>query len=150
MLESILMVQKEVAQKLVATPGQPGYGMLSLRARFYGDPVIVAEIPASAFVPPPKVDSAFVNLPFRGAPTAPLKNEALFWQLTKACFAKRRKTLLNGLKSLPCALNLEAEIKASLESLGFPPSVRGETLGIDSWIALTNALDAFVSPLFSG
>jgi len=133
-----VMVQKEVADKLTATPGNKAYGLMSVRCRYYCEPRIVAHIPASAFTPPPKVDSAFVKLAFRSAPPAPAADEQLLWRLIKAGYNARRKTLLNALKTV--AIPMETA-RDALDRMGLPHTVRGETLSVEQWIALANALD---------
>ncbi len=133
-----VMVQKEVAQKLLARPGDPAYGLTSVRCRYYCDPEPVASVPASAFTPPPRVDSAFVNLPFRKVPPAPVLDEALLWRMIRAGFGQRRKTLVNALKNVE-PLTPDA-VRGALETLGLPPAVRGEALSVTDWIALANQL----------
>ena len=133
-----VMVQKEVADKLVAQPGDPAYGLTSVRCRYFCDPAILAEIPAAAFTPPPKVDSAFVNLVFRKTPPVPVKNEALLWRVIRASYGQRRKTLPNALKSLP-EIPMDA-LREALTAQGYPLTVRGETLSVEQWIRLVNAL----------
>ncbi len=129
-----LMVQKEVADKLTATPGDPAFGLTSVRCRYYCEPSILAQIPAAAFTPLPKVDSTFVKLDFRPLPAASGVDENMLWRLTKAGYAMRRKTLANALKAV---LPVSAEgIREALAVLGLPPTVRGEELGIEQWIAL--------------
>ena len=128
------MVQKEVAQKLIALPGDPGYCLASLRCRYYCEPRIALEVPASAFTPPPQVDSAFVLLPFRSV--LPTANEALLWRLASAGFGLRRKTLANALKGVwPAAA---PDLPGALQSLGLSPTVRGEALALEDWVRLTN------------
>lgn len=133
-----VMIQKEVAQKLVALPGDPAYGLTSVRCRYFCEPKILAEVPASAFTPPPKVDSAFVQLDFRGAPVLPVRDVALLWRLIRAGFNQRRKTLLNAARSLP---ELSADmLRQALDGLGLPAVTRAETLTVEQWITLANAL----------
>jgi 16S rRNA (adenine1518-N6/adenine1519-N6)-dimethyltransferase len=132
------MVQKEVADKLTATPGDPAFCLMSVRCRYYCEPMILAQIPASAFTPPPKVDSAFVSLEFRSFQEASGVDEAMLWRLAKAGYSMRRKTLVNALKAV---LPVSADgIREVLAEIGLPPTVRGEELGIGQWIALTQAL----------
>ncbi len=133
-----VMVQKEVADKLTATPGDKAYGLMSVRCRFYCEPEIIAQVPASAFTPPPKVDSAFVNLTFRSAPPAQVLDEPLLWRLVRASYRLRRKTLLNALKTA-VAVPPEA-LEEILERMALPQSVRGEVLSVGQWIALANAI----------
>ncbi len=133
-----VMVQKEVGDKLVAMPGDKAFGLMSLRAAYYSQPEIITIVPASAFTPPPKVDSAFVTLTFRHAPPLPVKNETLLWRLISASFAMRRKTMQNALKGV---LPITAEaFQGVLESQGLSPQVRGETLSMEQWITLSNAI----------
>lgn len=133
-----VMVQKEVAEKLVAKPGDAAYGLMSVRCRYYCEPAIVAQVPASAFTPPPKVDSAFVNLLFRSEPPAPVKDEVLLWRIIRASFGQRRKTLLNTLKG---STHHSAEVLREIfDRLGFSQTVRGEVLEITQWIELANEL----------
>lgn len=133
-----VMVQKEVADKLTAGPGDGAYGLMSVRCAYYCRAERIAEVPASAFTPPPKVDSTFVNLHFRKEPPFPVKNEALLWSLIRAGFGQRRKTLQNALKGV-AALQPGAA-GAALEALGLSQTVRGEALDMETWIALANRL----------
>lgn len=139
-----VMVQKEVADKLTATPGDKAYGLMSVRCGYYCDSEIVAQVPASAFTPPPKVDSAFVNLTFRGAPPVPVLNEQLLWRLVKASYKLRRKTLLNALKP---AVPVPAEVlRDVLDQMALPHTVRGEILSVAQWIELANAVQISTRP----
>lgn len=133
-----VMVQKEVAEKLVARPGDAAYGLMSVRCRYYCEPEIVAQVPASAFTPPPKVDSAFVNLLFRSEPPVPVKDEALLWRIIRASFGQRRKTLLNTLKG--ATHHSPEALREVINKLGFSQTVRGEVLEIAQWIDLANEL----------
>jgi len=138
MKQMSVMVQKEVAQKLLAGPGEPAYGLMSVRCRYYCRPELVAPVPASAFTPPPKVDSAFMNLVFRREPPLPVQDEALLWRIIRAGFNQRRKTLVNALKGVD-PLTTPA-VRAALEKLGRTPTVRGEALSVEEWISLANEL----------
>lgn len=129
-----LMVQKEVAEKLLADPSSAAYGMLSVKCRYRCEPSLAAEVPAEAFTPPPKVDSAFVRLDWRAGPPLPVRNEALLMRMVRAGFGMRRKTLCNALKGL-----VEGErLKAALERAGLSATVRGEALSVEQWICLAN------------
>jgi len=134
--QASVMVQREVAEKMVAAPGEKGYGVLSLKVQYYCEPSVVAHVPAAAFAPPPKVDSAFVNLPFRQAPPWPTADEGLLFRLVKAGFGQRRKTLANALRgTLPLGM---AELRDILTELGLPAAVRGEALSLREWISFAN------------
>ena len=139
-----LMVQREVAEKLLAEPGDDGYGLASIRCRYYSEPELLATIPASAFTPPPKVDSAFISLTIRAEPPAPVENEALLWRALRQAFNQRRKTLQNALKGLD--LFTPDAVRAALDTLGLQPTVRGEALSVIQWIAFANTLSAGEGP----
>ena len=132
-----VMVQKEVAEKLMATPADDAYGLLSVKCQYYCEVSLGCIVPAEAFTPPPKVDSAFVHLRMRSAPPMPVKSEKLLFQLVKAGFGMRRKTLANALKGV-LALDSES-FREVLCSQGLSQTVRGEALDICQWIALANS-----------
>ena len=135
--QASVMVQKEVADKLLASPSDDAYGLLSVKCAYYCEPALVALVPAEAFTPPPKVDSAFINLPFRKEPPLPVQNETLLFSLIKAGFGMRRKTLANAVKGvLPLPT---ADVHAILQQLHFSPFIRGEALSIEDWIRFANA-----------
>lgn len=130
-----VMVQKEVADKLLAAPSTSAYGLTSVRCQYLTIPRLVQVVPAECFTPPPKVDSAFVRMEMRAQPPAPVADEALLWRMVRAGFSLRRKTLTNALKGV-----VEGEaLRAALRSLGLAETVRGEALGVEAWIALANA-----------
>ena len=130
-----VMIQKEVADKLMAGPSTSAYGILSVKCQLWCEPSLIEVVPAECFTPPPKVDSAFVRLDMRSEPPAPVKDEKLLLRMVKAGFGMRRKTLTNALKG-----TVDSEkLRAALEELGLSPSVRGEALSVREWIALANA-----------
>ena len=130
-----VMIQKEVADKLMASPSTPAYGLLSVRCQYLSIPQLVKVVPAECFTPPPKVDSAFVRLDMRSEPPMPVHDEKLMMRMVKAGFGMRRKTLSNSLKGV-----VESEVlRTALEALGLPATVRGEALSVEQWIALSNA-----------
>ena len=130
-----VMIQKEVADKLMARPSTPAYGILSVRCQLLSNPSLVEIVPAECFTPPPKVDSAFVRLDMRSEPPAPLKDEKLLMRMVKAGFGMRRKTLVNALKGV---VNSEC-LKDAIEAMGLSSSVRGEALSVTEWITLAKA-----------
>lgn len=136
----VFLVQKEVAERMTAKPGTEACGSLSLAVQYYARVKTVAVIPPNAFFPPPKVSSAVVMLEGRDNPGQHfgLANEKLFFSLIRAAFGQRRKTLLN---SLAAGLDVpKAEIQQALASCGIPESIRGETLGIESFVKIANQL----------
>lgn len=133
-----VMIQKEVADKLMAAPSTEAYGLLSVRCQYFCEPSLVEIVPAECFTPPPKVDSAFVRLDMRTEPPAPVHDEKLLMRMIRAGFGMRRKTLTNALKGV-----VDGEIlRNALESCGLPAAVRGEALSVQEWIALSNACSA--------
>ena len=133
-----LMVQKEVADKILAAPGEAGWGPLAVRCQYQCDPKRAMEVPAACFTPPPKVDSTFILLPLRKEPAVKVKNEELFFRVVSAAFALRRKTLLNGL----CAAFRTERAQAAgwLEKAGIDPMIRGEKLAIADLGRLSDAV----------
>lgn len=130
-----LMVQKEVAEKLMAAPSTPSYCLTSVRCQYYCRPQVERIVPAECFTPPPKVDSAFIHLPTRSEPPLPVTDERLLFSMLKAGFGMRRKTLLNALKGVADT----EKLKRALDDLNLSPTIRGEALGIENWIQLSNA-----------
>ena len=130
-----VMIQKEVADKLMAEPSTSAYGILSVKCQLKCEPTLVEIVPAECFTPPPKVDSAFVRLDMRKEPILPITDEKLLMRMVKAGFGMRRKTLTNALKG-----TVETEkLCSALDQLGLPASVRGEALSVTEWISLANA-----------
>jgi 16S rRNA (adenine1518-N6/adenine1519-N6)-dimethyltransferase len=134
----VLMVQREVAARLTAAPGSDDYGCLSIFAQFYTVPELTARVSRHAFLPPPGVDSAIVRLLIRREPAAPVREEARFFQVVRAAFEQRRKTLLNALTTIPDVTRDVAA--AALSHAGIDPTRRGETLAIPEFARLADAL----------
>ena len=135
-----LMVQKEVADKILASPGEEAYGPLAVRCQYYCEPALAMEVPAACFTPVPKVDSAFVLMPLRDKPLVDVADEKTFFRVAGAAFAMRRKTMVNNLCS---AFHLEREAACeALEACGLDPRVRGERLSLDEFARLSNLLAA--------
>lgn len=130
-----VMIQKEVADKLMAAPSTEMYGILSVRCQYVSHPSLVEIVPAECFTPPPKVDSAFVRLDMRCEPPAPVLDEKLMMRMVKAGFGMRRKTLTNALKG-----TVDGEtLREALDECGIPQTIRAEALSVLEWIALSNA-----------
>ena len=134
-----VMIQKEVAQRLCAAPGTGEYGAFSVLVQWYAEPKLLFDVPPHCFVPQPKVTSAVVRMDRRVAPPASVDDEKLFFRTVRAAFAQRRKTLSNALRSAFSELD-RAAIESAMEETGLPPAVRGETLSIAQFAALSNAL----------
>ena len=140
-LESItIMVQKEVADRMQTGPGSKDYGALSLAVQYYAEPEIVANVPPNCFMPRPKVGSAVIRLTRHAETPVQVDDEKLLFQIIRASFNQRRKTLANGLKNYE-GLSFEKEtIEAAIAECGFSPSVRGEALSLEEFAKLANVL----------
>lgn len=136
-----VMVQKEVAQRICAKPGTADYSAFTVLCQYHAQPELLFDVPASCFMPQPKVTSAVVRLQTRTAPPAQIADEATFFRTVRAAFAMRRKTLLNALSAGFGGLN-KTELAALLEACGVAPTVRGETLGIPEFARIANAIAA--------
>ena len=140
-LENItVMVQKEVADRMQAGPGTKDYGALSLAVQYYADPYIVANVPPNCFMPRPNVGSAVIRLSLHEEKPVQVKNEKLLFDLIRASFNQRRKTLVNGLTNAAGLSFSKEEIIQAIETCGFTPTVRGEALTLSQFAELTNCL----------
>jgi 16S rRNA (adenine1518-N6/adenine1519-N6)-dimethyltransferase len=134
----VLMVQHEVARRIVAGPGD--MSLLAVSVQFYGRPRIVARIPAGAFVPPPKVDSAVLRIDTYDEPPVHAPDVAAFFRVVRAGFAQKRKQLKN---SLAGGLGLpDAVVSGAMLEAGVEPRRRAETLSLEEWARLARALPA--------
>ncbi|MCE7984953.1 MAG: ribosomal RNA small subunit methyltransferase A [Caldilinea sp. CFX5] len=132
----VVLVQKEVAERICAQPGD--LSLLAVSVQFYAEPTLVHRVPAGAFYPPPKVDSAVLHLAVRPEPAVPDVNPAHFFRVVRAGFSQKRKQLGNTLSG---GLHLpKAELTATLNKLGIDPTRRAETLTLAEWGVLTRAL----------
>lgn len=134
----VLMVQKEVAQRLVAHPGSSEYGAMSVFVQYHAKAQLVTTVSRHSFLPPPNVDSAVVRLDPRPEPPQPVSDEKQLFAVVHAAFAARRKTLLNTLSG-GLARPKEA-VAAALQRAGIDPQRRGETLSVAEFITLAEAL----------
>ena len=131
----VAMVQKEVAERMVAKPGGKDYGALSVAIQYYTEPEIAFVVPPGSFVPPPSVDSAVIVCKRRQEPPVEVVEEKLFFRVVKAAFSVRRKMLSNALKNM----GIDSEQTAEwLELAGIDGKRRGETLSLEEFAALTN------------
>ena len=135
-----VMVQKEVAERMQAGPGTKDYGALSLAVQYYAEPYIVANVPPNCFIPRPNVGSAVIRLTRHQEKPVSVKDEKLMFRLIRASFNQRRKTLQNGLNNSGEVPFSKEEIASAIEKLGLPAAVRGETLTLEQFAALTDIL----------
>lgn len=136
-----VMVQKEVAQRICAKAGSADYSAFTVFCQYYAEPKLLFDVPASCFIPQPKVTSAVLQLRTREAPPCEILDEKLFFRVVRAGFAQRRKTLLNSLSSGFGEIGKQ-ELTEILTGRGIAPTVRAETLDIASFAAIANAISA--------
>ena len=137
---AILIIQEDVARRLLAAPGTKAYGRLSVLAQYGWDLVKLMELPRHAFFPQPAVDSTAVRLTPRAQPPTTVEHEPLFFDVVKAAFAHRRKTLVNCLVHENIGGLSRVTAEAMLQRLGLAASIRGEELSLDQFAALADAL----------
>lgn len=134
----VVTVQREVAERMAASPGGKDYGILSVAVQYRADVSIVARVPASAFFPPPDVESAVVRLDVRSQPACAVRDEALFFRVVRAAFGQRRKTVRNALAGGMPLTPGDAEAACGLG--GIAPLRRGETLSLQEFAVLADAV----------
>ena len=133
----IVMVQKEVAERMESGPGGKEYGSLSVFVNFYTNPKIVVKVPKTVFIPQPKIDSAVIKLSIKK--DLPDVDKDKFFKVVKASFSKRRKTILNCLSTYGFAFDKET-VKESLENIGISPEIRAENLSVEDFIKISKTL----------
>jgi 16S rRNA (adenine1518-N6/adenine1519-N6)-dimethyltransferase len=142
-IESVtVMVQKEVAVRMQAEPGSKDYGALSLAVQYYAKPYIAANVPPNCFMPRPKVGSAVIRLEKYSQPPVKVEDEKLMFQIIRASFNQRRKTLVNGLKNYEGFHYSKDAIEGALKKCGLSANVRGEALTLQQFAALADILKA--------
>ena len=135
-----IMVQKEVADRMQVGPGTKEYGALSLAVQYFAKPEVVCVVPPTCFVPQPKVASSVIRLTCHEKPPVEITDEGFLFRVIRASFNQRRKTLANGLNNAPTIPVSKENIIATIEELGYPASVRGETLSLEEFARLSEAL----------
>lgn len=136
----VLLVQKEVGERLVAVPGTKAFGALSIRVQYLASCELICDVPAKAFYPPPKVDSVVIKLRPREV-SHPADDPRQLETLIKLGFANRRKMLRKNLKSI---IDLQ-DCNQLLEKLNFNPQCRAEDLNLENWILLSNSLNTSIN-----
>jgi len=127
----LVMVQREVGERIAAGPGDRQYGAVSVKVAYYAQAAVVGFVPPTVFVPRPKVDSALVRVTRRSAPPVDVPSEAALFSLVRSGFAQRRKMLRRSLQPV-----LGTRTTDVLEAAGVPPTARAESLGLDEWAAV--------------
>ncbi|TEB08470.1 Ribosomal RNA small subunit methyltransferase A [Pelotomaculum schinkii] len=143
---AIVMVQREVAERLAAGPGAKQYGALSVAVQYFTESKILFKVPRTVFFPAPEVDSAVVRLSQRALPAVSVRDEKTFFKLVRAAFGRRRKTLLNSLDGSGLGPDKATWLKV-LQRCGIDASRRGETLALAEFACLTGAYLDFCAGL---
>ena len=135
----VVMVQKEVAQRMTAVPGTKDYGALTVAVQFYSEPQIIATVPPAVFMPPPKVSSAIVRLNIDREHRYKVMDKGLMFSLVKAAFGQRRKALVNALRGV-AGMSAKEDVREALKRSGIDPRRRGETLSIEEFCRLADSI----------
>ncbi|MFK3961805.1 16S rRNA (adenine(1518)-N(6)/adenine(1519)-N(6))-dimethyltransferase RsmA [Guptibacillus hwajinpoensis] len=135
----VVMIQKEVAERIAAKPGSKEYGSLSLAVQYHAVAKTALTVPKTVFVPKPNVDSSVLHLELRQEPPVDLLDEAYFFEVIRASFGQRRKTLLNNLQNNLLSKEQKPMIEEVLQETGIDGTRRGETLSMEEFAALSNA-----------
>ena len=133
-----VMVQKEVADRMQSGPGTKDYGALSLAVQYYAEPYVVANVPPNCFMPRPKVGSAVIRLTRHAAPPVKVDNEKWMFDIIRASFNQRRKTLANGLKNSQELQFTKEQVEQAITECGLPLNIRGEALTLEQFAALAD------------
>lgn len=133
----VTMVQREVAERMIALPGGRDYGALSVAVQYYTEPRLAIEVSPRCFLPPPAVESAVMDCVVRKTPPVAVEDEKHFFHVVRAAFGQRRKTIGNALKSLGLPRDI---LQGALSKAGIDPLRRGETLSLSEFAALAGAL----------
>jgi 16S rRNA (adenine1518-N6/adenine1519-N6)-dimethyltransferase len=136
----VVMVQKEVADRLTANPGGKDYGSLSIALQYYCQTEWVTSVPRTVFIPQPNVDSSVIKITFRDRPAVEVDDETLFFRIVKASFAQRRKTLSNNLVHNFMGKERKDELLSILQQCQIDPQRRGETLSMKEYALISNAI----------
>ena len=140
--EFVVMMQREVADRISAHPNTKAYGSLSIAVQYYMTAKVAFIVPRTVFVPAPNVDSAILKMVRRERPAVEVQDEKFFFKVSKASFVHRRKTLWNNLTShFGKSEEIKAKLTAALEQAELSPSVRGEALTLADFARLADALN---------
>lgn len=135
-----VMVQKEVADRMKVGPGTKDYGALSLAVQYYAEPYLVANVPPNCFIPRPGVGSAVIKLTRYKEPPVKVKDEKIMFALVRAAFGQRRKTLQNAIANSNEQSFTKEEAKAAITRMGLSENIRGESLSLTEFAALSDIL----------
>lgn len=135
-----VMVQKEVADRMQVGPGTKDYGALSLAVQYYAKPYIAANVPANCFIPRPKVGSAVIRLTKYESPIVQVNDEKLMFQIIRATFNQRRKTMVNSIHNYSELSFEKDQVVMALKKMGISENIRGEALTLEQFARLSNLL----------
>ena len=139
--EFVVMMQKEVADRISAQPNTKAYGSLSIAVQYYMTAKVAFIVPRTVFVPAPNVDSAILKMVRRPEPAVAVEDESFFFKISKASFTHRRKTLWNNLTGyFGKTEEVKDKLTKALDQAGLSPSVRGEALSLAEFASLADAL----------
>lgn len=136
-----IMIQKEVAERMNADPGNKDYGSLSLLVQYYCNTKIVRRVPPQCFIPRPKVDSIVIRLDKLNEPKVKVENEKLFFDIIRNSFNMRRKTLWNGVKNIGLS---KENLELAFNEANIDPKRRGETLTIEEFATLSDKINQYL------
>lgn len=136
----VIMIQKEVADRIAAKPSTKDYGALSVAVNFYSEPEVIVNVPPSSFIPQPKVSSSVIMLRMRSVPPVEVKDKKQYFTVVKAAFGQRRKTLPNALANSGAFSKDKQEIINVLASVGIDEKRRGETLTLQDFANIADRI----------
>ena len=138
--EIVVMIQKEVADRIAAKPCTKDYGALSVAVNFYCEPKVIVSVPPSSFIPQPKVSSSVIMLKMRDCPAVSVRDKKQYFAVVKAAFGQRRKTLPNALSNSGAFSKDKSEIIEILNSVGIDEKRRGETLTLQDFANIADRI----------
>lgn len=138
----VVMIQKEVAERMSAKPGGKEFGSLSVAVQYFSEPEIVCTVPPTVFIPQPNVESAVIRLKVREKPPVEVKDEQRFFEVVQASFTQRRKTIWNNLKVRYAGELGSDALQGALAAANIEQSRRGETLSLQEFASLSDAITA--------
>lgn len=136
----VLMVQKEVAQRMAAKPGTKDYGALSVGVQVAGTPRVLFQVSKNCFIPKPDVDSSVLRIVLENRLLQEIKDRKVFYNCVRAAFSQRRKTLINALSGAPNFRLDKETVKALIDRMGLKEMIRGEELSVQQFITLSNLM----------
>ncbi|MCE5172424.1 16S rRNA (adenine(1518)-N(6)/adenine(1519)-N(6))-dimethyltransferase RsmA [Paenibacillus profundus] len=141
----VVMIQKEVAERMAASPGGKDYGSLSVAVQYYAEPELICTVPGTVFIPQPNVESTVIRLRVREEPPVQVADEQHLFEVVRASFAQRRKTLWNNLKARYGSVCGTDALAEAVATAGIEPTRRGETLSLEEFARLSDSIGRAVN-----